>query len=168
MGGRERTLGVNVDGQALTCVEQLHEDADVAGVTSLSRSDPCARVGDDEVAQKCAVCRDGESDRVVAESRNGRSEPLFGLAIGLGHDSSQRGDPIATEIEVLHRVGRKQEGDHEEAPMRGDGELVDGGSSPDPRRINRVGTVIVRGGDAGSSISSTSRSKAAVAMSRGS
>ena len=130
----ERVVGVDVDGQALAGVQELDQQRRVrASAGGVVRAEEGDRVGRGGVAQQAAVGQAAEAERVVAEYRRRRADPVLGHPVARGLGAAQRGDLRAAEVEARDAVGRQQDGVHS-------------GTSPDPRATSSHGIVRRWGG----------------------
>ena len=116
---RELPVGMQMHGQALAQVEELHEHLDVRAVSGDVRGpEPCGGIGGDGIAQVSVTGKHAQSLGLLTESRGGGANPLLRPLRAAGA-TSQGTDAVTTAIEVVELVDGQQHGRHGHASHPG-------------------------------------------------
>lgn len=110
MAARERPIGMDVDDQPLSGIEQLDQQVEVrAARRDVVRPEPAERVLLDRVAQQLSVGQPGQTLLGLAEPGGRRRHPVLGLISVAGRDAAQGLDAFAAAIEVREPVRRQHD-----------------------------------------------------------
>jgi hypothetical protein len=107
--GGEAPVRVDVDGQPLPGIEQLHEQTGIGAVPGdVLRTQPRRRVAGHRVGQQAAIGQPGHPVGFRAEPGGYRCDPVLGPVFMPG-GPAQPVDPAGTAIEHLRHVGPKHD-----------------------------------------------------------
>ncbi len=104
---REVPGRVRMHGQALTGVEEFHEEERIGAPTlDVRLPEPPHRVGGEGFGEQAPIGQRAESDTRLPGHGRDRGDPVLGLALTGGRFAAEVGDAPATPVEALGRAVR--------------------------------------------------------------
>jgi hypothetical protein len=98
---------MNVHGQALARVQQLHQHTGVAGITVVA-TNPGQRIVADRITQQRAVFESGWSEVGLTEAARRGAHPLLGRALTDRRQTAPRRQRRPARVPVRYDVGRQE------------------------------------------------------------